>query len=116
MGFFDREIDITRNIKMIEWLKSELLTDIAALFKQLVNGVKDDAQDLLAETLSNLIVICYLLARRLGISFNTIDLKMENKLKLGIIEGHELEKWYGDLSELSKHIDATRNNTTKQSR
>ena len=33
MAFFDREIDITRNIKIIEWLKSELLTDIAALLK-----------------------------------------------------------------------------------
>ncbi|MBZ4646733.1 MAG: hypothetical protein PWR27_1980 [Petroclostridium sp.] len=110
MGFFDREIDITRNIKMIEWLKSELLTDIAALFKELVNGVKDDAQDILADTLSNLIVICYLLAKRLGISYNTVDLKMENKLKLGILENHELEKWYGDLSELSKHLYSTRNN------
>ncbi|WP_094549127.1 MazG-like family protein [Petroclostridium xylanilyticum] len=110
MGFFDREIDITRNIKMIEWLKSELLTDIAALFKELVNGVKDDAQDILADTLSNLIVICYLLAKRLGISYNTVDLKMENKLKLGILENHELEKWYGDLSELSKHLHSTRNN------
>ncbi len=41
MAFFDREIDITRNIKIIEWLKSELLTDIANLFKALVNGVRE---------------------------------------------------------------------------
>lgn len=108
MARFDREIDITRNIKMINWLKCELLTDIAGLFKQLVNGVKDDALDALAETISNLIIVCYLLAKRLGINFQTIDLKMENKLKLGIIEGHELEKWYGDLSELSKHLDSSR--------
>jgi len=33
MALFDREIDITRNIKIIEWLKSELLTDIANLSK-----------------------------------------------------------------------------------
>jgi len=42
MAFFDREIDITRNIKIIEWLKSELLTDIADLFKALVNGVREE--------------------------------------------------------------------------
>ncbi|WHH57552.1 MazG-like family protein [Petroclostridium sp. X23] len=108
MSLFDRDLDITRNIKMIEWLKSELLTDIAALFKALMNGMKDDAQDILAETISNLIVICYLLGKRLGISYHMIDLKMEDKLRLGIIEGHELEKSYKDLSELSKHLNSTR--------
>ncbi|MGE4282128.1 MAG: MazG-like family protein [Clostridia bacterium] len=108
MSPFDRDIDITRNIKMIEWLKSELLTDVAALFKHLMNGVKDGAQDVLAETISNLIVICYLLAKRLGVSYNTVDLKMEDKLRLGIIEGHELEKYYNDLSELSKHLNFAR--------
>ncbi|NLY42658.1 MAG: hypothetical protein GX066_01530 [Clostridiaceae bacterium] len=108
MGFFDREIDITRNIKMIEWLKSELLTDIAGLFKGLANGVKDDTQDLLAETLSNIIMISYLLARRLGISYSVIDIKMEDKLRLGVLDNHELEKCYGDLSELSKHISSSR--------
>lgn len=104
----DREIDITRNIRMINWLKSELLTDVAALFKALVNGVKEDALDLLAETISNLIIICYLLAKRLGINYQTVDLKMESKLKLGIIEGHEIEKAYGDLSALSKHVNSSR--------
>ncbi len=104
----DREIDITRNIRMINWLKSELLTDVASLFKSLVNGVKEDALDALAETVSNLVIICYLLAKRLGINYQTIDLKMESKLKLGIIEGHEIEKAYGDLSALSKHINNSR--------
>ncbi len=108
MARHEKELDITRNIRMINWLKSELLTDIAALFKELVNGVKDDATEMLAEILSNLIIVCYLLARRLGINYQTIDFKIENKLKLGIIEGHDLEKWYGDLSQLSKHMDLSR--------
>jgi len=45
MALFDREIDITRNIKIIEWLKSELLTDIANLFKVLVNGVREEVHE-----------------------------------------------------------------------
>ncbi len=108
MARHEKELDITRNIRMINWLKSELLTDIAALFKELVNGVRDDATEMLAETISNLIIVCYLLSRRLGINYQTIDFKIESKLKLGIIEGHDLEKWYGDLSELSKHMDLSR--------
>jgi hypothetical protein len=108
MGFFDREIDITRNIKLIEWLKSELLTDIANLFKVLVNGMKDEIHDAVSESLSNIILICYLLGRRLGISYNSIELRIESKIKLGLVERHDVEKHYGDLSELSKHLNISR--------
>lgn len=108
MAFFDRGIDITRNIKIIEWLKSELLTDIAALFKVLINGMREEVHETVAETLSNIILICYLLGRRLGISYNAIEIKIENKVKLGLLENHDIERHYGDLSELSKHLDSSR--------
>ncbi|WP_010681213.1 MazG-like family protein [Acetivibrio cellulolyticus] len=108
MALFDKEIDITRNIKIIEWLKSELLTDIANLFKVLVNGVKEEVHESVSDTLSNIILICYLLGRRLGISYNSIELKIENKVKLGLIENHDVEKHYGDLSELSRHLNSSR--------
>lgn len=108
MAFFDKEIDITRNIKMIEWLKSELLTDIANLFKVLVNGMKEEVHESISETLSNIILISYLLGRRLGISYNSIEMKIENKVKLGLIENHDVEKHYGDLSELAKHLNSSR--------
>ena len=110
MGLFEKEIDITRNIKIIEWLKSELLTDLANLYKILVNGMKEEVHDVVSETLSNIILISYLLGRRLGISYNAIELKMEKKIKLGLIENHDMEKYYGDLSELSRHLDASREN------
>ncbi|MCX8129884.1 MAG: MazG-like family protein [Clostridia bacterium] len=108
MGVFDKEIDITRNIKIIEWLKSELLTDMANLFKILVNGMKEEIHDSIADTISNIILISYLLGRRLGISYNSIEMKIENKVKLGLVENHDVEKYYGDLSELSKHLNSSR--------
>ncbi|MCX7923017.1 MAG: MazG-like family protein [Clostridia bacterium] len=108
MGLFDKEIDITRNIKIIEWLKSELLTDLANLFKVLVNGMKEEVHDAISDTLSNIILISYLLGRRLGISYNSIEIKVENKIKLGLIENHDVEKYYGDLSELAKHLNSSR--------
>ncbi|ABN53461.1 MAG TPA: hypothetical protein DEF39_10455 [Hungateiclostridium thermocellum] len=108
MALFDREIDITRNIKIIEWLKSELLTDIANLFKVLVNGVREEVHESVAETLSNIILICYMLGRRLGVSYNSIEIKINNKIKLGIIENHDVEKYYGDLTELAKHLNSSR--------
>ncbi|HHV59476.1 MAG TPA: hypothetical protein GXX49_04125 [Clostridiaceae bacterium] len=108
MANFDREIDITRNIKIIEWLKSELLTDVANLFKVLANGMKQEIHETVSETLSNIILICYLLGRRLGISYSSIEAKIENKIKLGLIEGSNAEKYYGDLSELSRHLNLSR--------
>lgn len=108
MAFFDKEIDITRNIKMIEWLKSELLTDVSSLFKTLVNGMREEVHESISETLSNIILISYLLGRRLGISYNAIELKIDNKIKLGLLENHDVEKHYGDLSELAKHLNSSR--------
>lgn len=113
MPFFDRDIDITRNIKIIEWLKSELLTDIANLFKILVNGVREEIHDTVSETLSNIILISYLLGKRLGISYNAIEIKIENKIKLGLIENHDVEKYYGDLSELKRHLNQFRAKRTE---
>jgi hypothetical protein len=108
MSYFDRELDITRNIRLIEWLKSELLTDISNLFKVLVNGIKEDMQTSVSETLANVVLISYLLGRRLGLSYSAIEIKIENKIRLGILEDHDVEKYYGDLSELAKHLECSR--------
>lgn len=108
MGLFDKEIDITRNIKVIEWLKSELLADVADLFRILVSGMKEEIHETLSESLANIIVICYILGRRLGLNYNAVEIKMKNKIRLGILQSHEIEKQYGDLTELSKHLDSSR--------
>ncbi|HHV95862.1 MAG TPA: hypothetical protein GXX37_05230 [Clostridiaceae bacterium] len=108
MPFFDKDIDITRNIKIIEKLKSELLTDVANLFRVLVNGVKEELHDAIADALSNIILICYLLGRRLGVSYNSIELKIDSKIRLGLVENDDIEKYYGDLSELAKHLNSNR--------
>ncbi len=108
MALFDNQLDITRNIKIIEWLKSELLTDIANLFKALVNGMREEVSDSLADTLANIILISYLLGKRLGIGYRTIETKIDNKIRLGLVENHDVEKYYGDLSELAKHLNGSR--------
>lgn len=108
MALFDKDIDITRNIKIIERLKSELLTDIANLFRILVNGVREELHDAISEALSNIILLCYLLGRRLGVSYNSIEMKMDSKIRLGLVETDDIEKYYGDLSELAKHLNSNR--------
>lgn len=97
------DLDITKNIRLIEWLKSEILNRVAETFSLLVSGTKA-SQETLVDCLSSIIVACYLLARRLGIHYALIDQKIHEKIRLGIIEENDIEKSYGDLSDLQQHL------------
>lgn len=96
-----KEVDIAKNIKIIEWLKTELLDSVAILFKSLLKPGKDLSTDALA----SIVIIAYLLGRRVGISFKTIDSKIKEKLNLSINDAHEVEQMYGDLSELRNYLE-----------
>lgn len=97
-------IDITKNIKIIDWLKSELLSSVASLFEILVRGIKGQ-KDILTDVLANIILVTYVLGQRLGINYAKMDRKIEDKIKLGVLEDHKLESWFGDLSSLRRHLN-----------
>ncbi|MHB1420377.1 MAG: MazG-like family protein [Bacillota bacterium] len=99
-----REIDITKGIKAIEWLKAELVGTLGSLFKALVRG----SEDLVVDSLAGLIMNVFLLGKRMGISFARIDLQVENKVQQCLEEDHQVEKWYGDLSALLNYLEIRR--------
>ncbi|MHB8916867.1 MAG: MazG-like family protein [Desulfocucumaceae bacterium] len=94
------EPDIAKNIRIVEWLKADLITSLSALYKGMLRG----SEERLLEALSGIIVTCYVLGRRLGFSFSRIDVAVEAKLRQGVEESHEVEKWYGDLSMLLAYL------------
>ncbi|SCY62134.1 MazG-like family protein [Alkaliphilus peptidifermentans] len=96
-------IDIGKNIKMIDFLKCELLNSIAMLFETMNKGVKSGQEELL-EILANIILVAYSLGKRIGIDYSDIDKKVQEKAKLHMIEEHHLEKWYGELTSLNHYI------------
>ena len=96
--------DITKNVKIIEWIKNEILISVSDLFNLIFKGVKP-IDDKLQNTLANIIMLTYLLGKRLGISFDEIDYKIKEKSRQGIKEEHRIETWFGDLSKLEEHID-----------
>jgi len=96
-----RDIDIAKSVKITEWLKSELVDSVATLFKALLKADKNTA----GEALSAIIIVAYLLARRIGLTYDTIDLNIQNRLSLSINNSHEIEKWYGDLTNLIRHME-----------
>jgi hypothetical protein len=77
---------------------------VSDLFNLLFKGVKP-LDEAIQDTLANIIMITYLLAKRLGISFKDVDYKVKEKIKIGKEEDHSVERWYGDLTNLEKHLD-----------
>ena len=75
--------DITKNVKIIEWIKNEILISVSDLFNLIFKGVKP-IDDKLQNTLANIIMLTYLLGKRLGISFDEIDYKIKEKSRQGI--------------------------------
>jgi hypothetical protein len=56
----NRNLEVTRNIKIIEWMKTEILVSIGDLFNLLYKGVKP-LDEVLQDTLANIIMVTYLL-------------------------------------------------------
>lgn len=96
-----REVDVARRAKIIEWLKTEMIEDTAQLFR----GLWEGQQTKMIDGLSSLIVSSYLLARRLGISYQELDKSVLQKVRTHKENNHQLEEWDGDLSSLEHHLD-----------
>ena len=62
----------------------------------------EDTREVAAENLSDMIVIAYLLGKRLGVDYCVMDRHISKKIRLGLINDNEIEKYFGDLSELSR--------------
>ncbi|MBP2002330.1 dimeric dUTPase (all-alpha-NTP-PPase superfamily) [Paenibacillus shirakamiensis] len=95
-----KEMDVAKRAKVIEWLKTEVVDQVSRLFKALWEGSTTRVTD----SLSSLIVSGYILGRRLGISYSDLDENIMEKLKKHKQEGHQLEDWYHDISALEDHI------------
>ncbi|HSH35010.1 MazG-like family protein [Schnuerera sp.] len=98
-----KDMDIIKNLRTIEWLKSEILTSVASLYQILAKG-ENDAKEDLEDLISNIMLLTFLLSKRLGINYEDINSNLYDKIKLNILEGHKIEKWYGDLSELMEFL------------
>ncbi|BDG61845.1 MazG-like family protein [Caldinitratiruptor microaerophilus] len=99
-----RDAGVARGLRTIEWLKAELLAAVGDLFRGMLRG----ADDLVLDSLAHIVLVAYLLARRLGYSYTRLDLKVADQVRRHLDAGHEVERWYGDLSALSRHFRDSR--------
>ena len=93
-------IDITKNIKLIEGQKAELLLNAAQLNMLLSNMDEGDIQDKLADFLSEIAASTYLLGRRLGLSYNSIEKKIDEKLRIKVLNEFVEKVEANDIYEL----------------
>lgn len=100
----NKEIDIIKNMRTIEWLKSQLLNNVANLFSTLTDG-EENTKENLEDIISNLILESLLLGKRLGLNYSSIKSALRDNIKINLIEEHKIERWYGDLSLLLEFID-----------
>ena len=103
----DKDINIIKNLKTIEWLKAEQLSSVAELF-QLLNYGDEDSKEEIIDIISNTILISYLLGKKLGINYESMDANIQKKLKLSLTGENGREEWVKDLSELLSYFMDTR--------
>ncbi len=99
-----QDIGIARNIRTIEWLKAELVSGTGDLLRSLARG----AEDAILDALASIVITTFILAKRLGIGFATLEVKIENKIKANIEQSHEIEEWFGDFSALARYLEESR--------
>ncbi|WP_405031153.1 MazG-like family protein [Paenibacillus hexagrammi] len=93
-------MDLARRAKVIEWLKTEVVDHVAHLLK----GIWEGSHMKIVDGLASLISCGYILGRRLGISYRSLDEAIIEKMNKHRQEGHQLEDWYGDISSLEEHL------------
>ncbi len=100
----ENDFDIARNIKAIEWLRTEIVVNAG----QVCRALQSAKDELVLQALANTMLSCYLLARRLGATFSRLELEVQKRAQQAQRENHELEQWYNDLSNLVEHLEVRR--------
>ncbi len=102
------EINIANNIKAIELIQVEILQNITDLYGDLVAEADSENRERLIQDGARLLIQTYLLCSRLGISPKEVEEEMTEMLKDGVEKQHLLERRFGDLSGLLKHLEVRR--------
>ena len=95
-------MDITKNIRLIETLKNNILMDIAKLHENLAKNSRDSFEE--REELSSLIIIdTYLLFNKLGLNYQNQDDLIIKKLRCLIND--EKNIFHKDYLEFLRHMN-----------
>lgn len=94
------DFNIAKNVRTIEWLKAEIITGLGTLFKSMIKN----HEEAILDSLTGIIMGCYFLGKRLGIPYAKLDSRVEQRLDSPQMQDHEIEEWYGDVTNLQQYF------------
>lgn len=97
-------MNIAANVRAIDTVKSELLSEIARLYRTLADYGEEPIYDDVLSELATINAMCYILSKRLGMSFESVDDKMLELLLSAVQNGHEIEAEFSDMSQLAEYV------------
>lgn len=86
---------------MIEILKGQILEGVSDLHNSFIQHDSDTSDKI--EIFADLTILIYILARRIGISPETLLIKITKKLKLGVLEEDDI--FNEDIKELLRYFN-----------
>ncbi|MDL2281212.1 MazG-like family protein [Selenomonadales bacterium OttesenSCG-928-I06] len=96
-----QESDILKKLRIVESLKADLASSLAEFYQDVAKG--KDKQEI-NESLAEIIISTYILARRLGTSYPELDEATSKILSEKINREPEIERLFGDFTKLKDHI------------
>lgn len=97
-------MNIANNLKAIDEVKSDILGEVASLYKKLADYDELADYGSVESSVATIIAMDYILARHLGISYGTVDSRICDLLEMAEENSHPLETEFDDMSELLKYI------------
>ena len=97
-------MNISSNLREIDTIKGEILSEVAKLFRTLADYDELGEYESVSNGIATIIAMDYILARRLGLTYAGIDSKISELLAIGEENGHELEVEFADMSDLRKFL------------
>ncbi|MBR0359817.1 MAG: hypothetical protein IIX21_01735 [Clostridia bacterium] len=97
-------MNIANNLVAIEEIKSDILGEVADLYKKLADYDELSDYGSVESSVATIIAMDYILARHLGIAYSSVDSRICDLLEMAEENSHPLETGFSDMSELSKYI------------
>ena len=94
------ESDMIRKIRLLEWLKAELVVGVGEVMRAIAGGVRVP----MADALARVVVSCYVLGRHLGVGYDALDEAVSRRLEMPLgAREQEIEDRCGDYRALRRY-------------
>ncbi|MEF9935321.1 MAG: MazG-like family protein [Clostridium sp.] len=102
--------DIIGNMNTIDSYKTCLVGFVADLFSTMHKSRGNTAyNDEIIDEIADIIICSYLISKRISISYDKIDKRIMDKLKVGLLEDNESERREHDYASLIAYLKEIRN-------